>query len=418
MTDGYGGPTLAWNVALTAGPRGGPRDRRRGRRPRLPGLRRSRPTRRSRSPCARRTRAGVVTVAWDAAVERGVPVTGYRVQVPGLLDTTVGADVRSASVPTDAAGLSVRVTPLSRAGSPRVTATFVGWTAAGGDGRRHRPAATRDRRRRRRRRRRAAAAGGDGRPRRRRRDAAPRHAAPAAPTSTRRPPARSRLHPRGPHHRPAPPQAGQPPRRRRPRPRRRQGPLPVAPRRPHDPRRDPPHLHGAPRRPRPPSGCRVTAIGTSIRSSAPRAAASATRPNAAARTAHAVPPAGCARYRRWRRRLRACAGSSRSSRCWPPGGFAHARAGRGARCARAAARCAATLGARSIRSGPTGGGSRSRSGSIGRRSGREAADRRGGRRPGLSLDRHARPSTARSSGRCCASVTCCSSTIAGRAGRR
>ncbi|MDA0170208.1 hypothetical protein OJ998_14015 [Solirubrobacter taibaiensis] len=129
VTDGYGGPALAWKVALAPDDReidvvaGGH------------GYRVSTFVADTPLPVAvRASHAGnVVTVAWDAAVERGVPVTGYRVQVAGLLDVTLGPEARSTSFTATAGGASIRVTPLSRAGSPRGLGTSLGWITLGGD---------------------------------------------------------------------------------------------------------------------------------------------------------------------------------------------------------------------------------------------------------------------------------------------
>ena len=129
VTDGYGGPALAWKVALA------PDDREidvvaGGHSYRVSTFVADAPL-----PVAvRATHAGnVVTVAWDAAVERGVPVTGYRVQVAGLLDVTLGPEARSTSFTAVAGGASIRVTPLSRAGSPRGLGASLGWITVGGD---------------------------------------------------------------------------------------------------------------------------------------------------------------------------------------------------------------------------------------------------------------------------------------------
>lgn len=72
--------------------------------------------------------ADSVTVSWQAASERGVPVTGYRVvgQDGGSaseFDLTLGPDARAVTVPyaQPSRTLYVRVIPLSRAGSPQVT---------------------------------------------------------------------------------------------------------------------------------------------------------------------------------------------------------------------------------------------------------------------------------------------------------
>jgi hypothetical protein len=129
--DGYAGPALVWPLALSAGdhvvdvvagghayrvntfladvpqPVGGVRATRTGNR---------------------------VTLTWAPAGERGVPVTGYRVRVAGHPDVTVPAGTHSLTFEIDAAGMTVAVVPLSRAGSPRVTSTAFNWTSAGGEG--------------------------------------------------------------------------------------------------------------------------------------------------------------------------------------------------------------------------------------------------------------------------------------------
>ena len=74
---------------------------------------------------ARRT-PSTVTVSWAAAAEHGVPVSGYRIEAQQegprqpVLDRTVAATERSIVIPFEApeATLLVRVTPLSRLGSP------------------------------------------------------------------------------------------------------------------------------------------------------------------------------------------------------------------------------------------------------------------------------------------------------------
>lgn len=74
---------------------------------------------------ARRT-PHTVTVSWAAAAEHGIPVSGYRIEAlqegsrQPLIDRTVAATERSITVPFEApeTTLLVRVTPLSRLGSP------------------------------------------------------------------------------------------------------------------------------------------------------------------------------------------------------------------------------------------------------------------------------------------------------------
>ena len=129
VTDGYGGPALAWKVALA------PDDREidvvaGGHSYRVSTFVADAPL-----PVAvRATHAGdVVTVTWDAAVERGVPVTGYRVQVAGLPDVMLGPEARSTTFTAGAGGVSIRVTPLSRAGSPRGLGASLGWITVGSD---------------------------------------------------------------------------------------------------------------------------------------------------------------------------------------------------------------------------------------------------------------------------------------------
>lgn len=137
LPDGYGtGKTLKWNVGVPAGARerdghvdvtignvlvdGAPREFRYALDAFsvLPPLASEFSGARSRD---------AVTLSWQAATERGVPVTGYRLAgVDGAggpeFDMTVGRDARQATIPyADAAtSLLVRVIPLSRAGSPDV----------------------------------------------------------------------------------------------------------------------------------------------------------------------------------------------------------------------------------------------------------------------------------------------------------
>ena len=187
----------------------------------------------------RATHAGnVVTVTWDAAVERGVPVTGYRVQVAGLLDVTLGPEARSDELHR---GCRRRLDPRhpaqprgqpTRAGRPPSAGSPWAATRAPRVHDRRLPAA-------------AGTSGGAGAGARcvRRTSAlggGVTATSPRAPTIVR---AARIIAVR--------PKAGTPTRRRRPRPQRQDHPLPVAPRRPRHPRRDPPHLHGPPRRPSP-----------------------------------------------------------------------------------------------------------------------------------------------------------------------
>jgi hypothetical protein len=137
LPDGYGtGRTLKWNVGLAGAARerdghvdvtignvlvdGAPREFRYALDafPVLPPL--------APTFTGARTR-DAVTLSWQAATERGVPVTGYRlVGVDGAgrpeFDTTVGRDARQATIAHAdiATRLLVRVIPLSRAGSPNV----------------------------------------------------------------------------------------------------------------------------------------------------------------------------------------------------------------------------------------------------------------------------------------------------------
>jgi len=88
---------------------------------------------------AQRT-ADAVSVSWQAAAERGVPVTGYRIlgeDSGGIaFDKTVGGDVRQTNIPYVRPDrvVNVRVIPLSRAGSPEVAALAVSPPRASGEG--------------------------------------------------------------------------------------------------------------------------------------------------------------------------------------------------------------------------------------------------------------------------------------------
>ena len=79
-----------------------------------------------------------VRVSWQAAAERGVPVTGYRIlgeDSGGIaFDQTVGGDVRQTNIPYVRPDrvVNVRVIPLSRAGSPEVAALAVSPPRAAG----------------------------------------------------------------------------------------------------------------------------------------------------------------------------------------------------------------------------------------------------------------------------------------------
>ena len=71
--------------------------------------------------------ADAVTVEWEAATERGVPITGYRIwgvdlDYKTLFDVTVGPELRKHVEPFKSADyVYVHVVPVSRAGSPLVT---------------------------------------------------------------------------------------------------------------------------------------------------------------------------------------------------------------------------------------------------------------------------------------------------------
>jgi uncharacterized protein YkwD len=137
LEDGYGtGRTMKWKVAVTAAQRaseqtvsvtianvvvgGAPREFTYSFSafPLAPPL----------PPAARGARtADAITLDWEAAAERGAPVTGYRLLGTdsggaAAFDLTVGADSRQAVVSYAQPGrtVHVRVIPLSRAGSPQV----------------------------------------------------------------------------------------------------------------------------------------------------------------------------------------------------------------------------------------------------------------------------------------------------------
>lgn len=138
LADGYGsGRTLKWNVGITEGDRQGPRqvavtignvlvD----------GVPRtftySLEAFPASPPAAPRftgsRTADSVAVSWEAAAERGAPVTGYRVVgldggSPSEFDRTLGPGARHSMIPYVQPGraLHVQVIPLSRLGSPDVT---------------------------------------------------------------------------------------------------------------------------------------------------------------------------------------------------------------------------------------------------------------------------------------------------------